>query len=240
MPVAALILVEPAQPGNLGAVLRVAANFGVAAVELVRPRIDPDDPEVAAWACGGDALLRVRQHQDLARAAAGYRTLVGTSSGRGRNKLPVIGPRELAHEVARRGRSDLALLLGNETTGLKRHHLDRCDLVVRVPTRPELPVLNLAQSAAILLGYLAVELELEAEADAGPTPATLAEVDHLVDHLRTSLTAIGFLDPVNPDRILRKLRRLLGRAGVTSNEVNILRGMCSQIDWAASQLPKPE
>ena len=51
-------------------------------------------------------------------------------------------------------------------------------------------------------------------------------------HLRRTLTEIGYLDPVNPDRILRKIRRVFGRAGLTDNEVAIFRGICRQIDWA--------
>jgi tRNA C32,U32 (ribose-2'-O)-methylase TrmJ len=49
------------------------------------------------------------------------------------------------------------------------------------------------------------------------------------------LLAIGFLDPKSPQRILRKLRRLFGRAGVTGNEVRILRGICRQMEWAAGR-----
>jgi tRNA/rRNA methyltransferase len=52
-------------------------------------------------------------------------------------------------------------------------------------------------------------------------------------HLGATLGRIGFLDPVHPERILRKIRRMLGRAGVTDNEVAILRGICRQVDWAA-------
>ena len=56
-------------------------------------------------------------------------------------------------------------------------------------------------------------------------------------HLRESLLTIGFLDPKSPQRILRKVRRLFGRAGITDNEVKILRGICRQMDWAARAQP---
>lgn len=234
VPVAALIAVETGQQGNLGALLRVAANFGLTHVELVRPLVSPDDPEVLSWACGARDRLTVSVYGSLADAGAPYRTLVGTTSGRGRDKQPVIGPRELVDEVSRRGAGTTALVLGNETWGLRREDLDRCDLVVRVPTHPEFPVLNLAQSAAVLLGHLAIELD---ETPSGtPPPAAAWDVDDLFAHLRRSLLAIGFLDPANPERILRKLRRMLGRAGVTANEVNTLRGICRQLDWVAGRL----
>jgi len=51
-------------------------------------------------------------------------------------------------------------------------------------------------------------------------------------HLHTTLADIGYLDPVNPDRILRKIRRVFGRAGITENEAIIFRGICRQVEWA--------
>jgi len=231
MPVDAVILVGTSSAGNLGAALRVAANFGVSRVELVEPLVAPDGPEVARWACGARDHLELGRHPSLVEAAAPYRTLVGTASGRGRDNLPVIPPREAVELLSRRDPRGLALVFGNETRGLSREDLDRCDLVVRIPTSPEFPVLNLTQSIAILLAYLS--MELEPPPPGLPEPAPEATVAALMEHLREALLEIGFLDPANPWRILRKIRRLLGRAGATSNEVAILHGMCRQMIWAS-------
>lgn len=225
-----MILVEPSLPGNLGAAIRVAANFGVGAVELVRPDVDPSDPEVVAWACGGHQQLAVRVHGSLAEAAAPYRTLVGSASGRGRENQPMVTPRQAARELSVRGVASAALVFGNETSGLRREDIDRCDAVVRIPTATGFPVLNLTQSVAILLAYLS--MEVDPPPAEGPEPAPQEAVAGLMDHLAATLSTIGFLDPASPDRILRKLRRLFGRAGITPNEVAILRGICRQIDWA--------
>lgn len=236
MPVGALVLVETSLPGNLGAALRVAANFGITRVELVRPHVAPDDPEVLAWACGASAHLEVRVHEDLDAAAEEYRTLVGTASARGRDNLPVLAPPELVAALAPRPLGTTALTFGNETRGLTRRDLDRCDLVVRIPTRTRFPVLNLAQAVAALTSYLSIELEPLAGTVA--PPANQAAVGALMAHLERSLLTIGFLDPANPRRILRKLRRLLGRAGVSDDEVAILHGICRQMEWAAHVDPE--
>ncbi|MCG6962391.1 MAG: RNA methyltransferase [Acidobacteria bacterium] len=241
MPVAALVLVETSLPGNLGAAFRVAANFGVGRIELVQPHVEPDDPEVLAWACGALDLLEVQVHGTLDAAAAPYRTLVGTASARGRDNLPVLTPPELVAALATRSPEATALLFGNETRGLPRRALDRCDLVARIPTQPGFPVLNLAQAIAALIGYLAIELA-PSTGTVDP-PADQAAVNALMSHLEQSLLTIGFLDPVNPQRILRKLRRLLGRAGISDDEIAILHGICRQMEWAANaepgELPAP-
>jgi TrmH family RNA methyltransferase len=235
MPVAAVILVEPALPGNLGAAIRVAANFSVPRMELVRPLLELDDPEIQRWACGGRERLEIGQWQSLPEAASKYRTLVASASGRGRENQPLVGPREALSELERRGLTETALVFGNETSGLRRDDLDRCDLVIRIPTVPEFPVLNLTQTIAILLGYLSIEADpgpIE-----GPVPAPSDHIEELMQHLQEALSAVGFLDPLSPQRTLRKLRRLFGRAGITDNEVAILRGICRQMLWAARTGP---
>jgi TrmH family RNA methyltransferase len=233
MPVGAVILVETSLPGNLGSAIRVAANFGVRTVELVRPAVDPNDPEVRSWACGGHELVTVRVHDSLDHASALYRTLIGSASGRGRDNQPVVTPREAFDELRARGGETTALVFGNETSGLRRDDIDRCDLIVRIPTAEQFPVLNLAQSIAILVAHLS--MQLEPPPPTAPEPAAQEEIAGLMLHLKDTLVTVGFLDPVSPDRILRKLRRLFGRAGITSNEVAILRGVCRQVDWAVGR-----
>lgn len=236
MPVATVILVEPSGAANLGAVLRVAANFGLPSVRLVRPSVDLDDPDVAAWACGGGERVALSVHAGFDAAAGDCRLLAATVSGRGRSALPTITPAELAVLVAERGREATGLVFGNETSGLPRHLVDRADVAVRIPTEAGFPVLNLAQAVGILLAALATGTPPAATAT--PDLATQAEVAQLMDHLEETLLAIGFLDPTSPQRILRKLRRLFGRAGVTANELAILRGICRQVLWARQQPPE--
>lgn len=57
----------------------------------------------------------------------------------------------------------------------------------------------------------------------------------MFQHMRSTLTDIGFLDPQNPDHILRSFRRIFGRAGLNDREVRILRGLWSRLDWLNNQ-----
>ncbi len=213
----------------------MAANFAVPRVVLVRPRPTPADPEVRAWACGAEAYLEIVRCDTLQEALAGATTVVGTASGRGRDNLPVLGPSQLVQRLEQRS-GPITLVFGNETRGLSREALDSCDLVLRIPTNPEFPVLNLVQAMGISLAFLARDLSHTPLPDA-EEPAGHAAVEALMAHMERALLAIGFLDPVNPRRILRKLRRLLGRAGATPKEITILHGICRQMLWAASRNP---
>ncbi len=233
MPVAAVILVEPSGAANVGAVLRVAANFSVPLVHLVRPVVDPTHPDIAAWACGAEQFVDIRRDASFEDSAGGYHLVAATVSGRGRSRLPVVDPAELRALVAERGADATALVFGNETSGLPRRLLDRADIAVRIPTRAEFPVLNLAQAVGILLAGLA--MDATAARTRTSDLASQQEIQQLMSHLRTALLEIGFLDPESPERILRKLRGVFGRAGLTTNELAILRGVCRQMIWARRQ-----
>jgi tRNA/rRNA methyltransferase len=53
--------------------------------------------------------------------------------------------------------------------------------------------------------------------------------------MERTLLRIGFLNPENPAHIMMTLRRILSRAELDRREVAVMRGMMSQIDWAAGE-----
>ncbi|HKL48876.1 MAG TPA: RNA methyltransferase, partial [Desulfuromonadales bacterium] len=65
--------------------------------------------------------------------------------------------------------------------------------------------------------------------------APVEEVEALFVHMRKSLLDIEFLDPANPDHIMRGLRRIFGRSGLSSRDIRILRGLFSRIDWVEAE-----
>ena len=103
MSVGGLILVEPSLAGNIGAALRVSANFGIKRIDLVRPAIDADDPEVRRWACGAEQRIECRHWDSFQDAAAHYHTLAASASARGRRNLPVLTPPDAIRDLVDRG-----------------------------------------------------------------------------------------------------------------------------------------
>ncbi len=60
----------------------------------------------------------------------------------------------------------------------------------------------------------------------------------MYQHLQQALLAIGFLQQDTTETMMRRLRRLLGRAALTSEEVKIFRGIARQSLWIAQQAGK--
>jgi tRNA/rRNA methyltransferase len=58
----------------------------------------------------------------------------------------------------------------------------------------------------------------------------------MFQHMRRTLLSIDYLDPQNPEHILRTFRRIFGRTGLNEREVRILHGLWSRIDWLDGEL----
>jgi tRNA/rRNA methyltransferase len=215
-------------------------NMGFSELRLVYPEGGSEhlsDPARRMSAGSEDILEQAEVFPSLGEALADFQLVAGCTARKGQGRNPLLDPRGLREHAARQGpETRFGIVFGREDRGLTNAELDLCHLVVTVPTAPEHPSLNLAQ-AVLLVCY---ELRGGAEAGDPDTPAqgsraTSEELEELYQHARTVLLRVGFLDPQNPDRILRVLRRLLGRAGPDSREVTILRGILRQMDWYADQ-----
>ncbi len=93
---------------------------------------------------------------------------------------------------------------------------------------------------------VAYELRLVALRPVAPgpqvVPADHAAREALYTHLEQALRAIGFVTPETAESIMRRMRRLFGRARLSEDDAKMLRGLARQILWAAGQarLPIPQ
>ena len=61
-----------------------------------------------------------------------------------------------------------------------------------------------------------------------------AAVEAFYRHLESALIAIDYLDPAHPKKLMPRMRRLFARSGLERAEVELLRGVCRQIELAAA------
>jgi TrmH family RNA methyltransferase len=229
------VLVEPQSGGNVGAAARALKNLGYSRLDLVRPRCDPFGAEARALAVdAADVLERAGVHGSLDDALEGALTVVGTSARTGKHRRPhrrldAFGP-ELARLAAA---GPLAAVFGRERHGLSDAELDRCTHLVHFPSSPDYPSFNLAQSVLLVAYTLRVEAERRAPEPPPDPPADHATREAMFAHLEAALAAIGYLHEDTVVPMMRRLRRLLGRAELTATEAAILRGIARQTLWAA-------
>src|SRR6185503_2790919 len=130
-----IVLIEPREAGNVGAVARVMKNFGFDDLWIVgeHPQLLP----VAGWWASGadDLLARARFGATLHDALADAHLTVATTSMRGRTTPPDFTPHALVAEIASLSADQtLALVFGREDSGLTREELALCQRTASIPT----------------------------------------------------------------------------------------------------------
>jgi tRNA/rRNA methyltransferase len=228
----AVVLSRTSHPGNIGAAARAMKTMGLGDLVLVAPRHFPHPEAVALAAGAADVLERARVVPTLADALAD-RTLAIGFSARGRDlSHPARDWRAAAPEaVAATADGLVALVFGNETSGLSNDELLACQRHACIPANPDYASLNLAAAVQVAC----YELALAADAFAVPErprrmPATGADLEALHARLQEVLVASGFLDPAEPGRLDERMRRLASRLDLEAEEVAILHGMLESLE----------
>jgi TrmH family RNA methyltransferase len=227
-----IVLVEPSHPGNIGAVARAMKNMGLEHLVLVGPRQFPHSEAIARASGADDVLARARVVATLGEAIAGCGFIVATTSRVRDQYFRVADVREGAQRIlAQSRRGPAAVLFGSERAGLTNEQLEGAHLLIRIPASDRYPSLNLAMAVQIVAYELfrARGIEIDTAPAAGPL-ADPAEMEKLYEHLAQVLEEIDFRDRTQGGtHLMARLRRLLQRAVLDRNEVNILRGILTAV-----------
>lgn len=237
-----IILVKPQGPINIGSVCRVMMNFGFTRLRLVAPNRNYRSLPAKKMALSAFPVLEAAGvFEDLASALADIRVSFGTTRRFGKYREHYFTPAAAAGKLREySGDTPAALVMGPEDNGLETKDLDLCTHLITIPTHDGFPSMNLSHALAILLYEIAASPPpVPAQTRIpGKKPASSHEIEHMMAHMKETLLSIDFLDPQNPDHLLRVFRRIFGVSGLTSREVNILQGLMSRIDWTENERRK--
>ena len=232
------MLVEPAGPLNVGSVARLCANYNIEDLRLVAPRCDPGDPEAVRMAVHGDVVL---QHASifpsLLEAVADCAQVVASCGRIDHGEIPLQSPEEIAPWIQESRSQGLrsALVFGREDRGLSNQELLISHRIVKLHTGDIYPSLNLSHAVAVVLHELERERRLQTKPDAplSETPASAPELDGCLRDAEDLLLEVGFLLEHTARARMAKVKGLVQRALIRSDEVALLRGMVRQLRWAA-------
>ena len=233
-----IVLVQPSHPGNIGAAARAMKTMGLSRLVLVAPKAFPHAEATALAAGAGDVVDAAAVHATLPDAIADCRLVLGATARRRDVPMEEIDPREAAARVVAAAREghEVALVFGNERTGLENDEIKRCQAAVLIPSDPEFASLNLAQAVQVL----AYEVRIALLAGASPLPAqksdrpaSSAELDVFFEHLEKTLDAIDFHKGRAPTTVMLRLRRLYLRAQPDERELRILHGILTDTERMA-------
>ncbi len=237
-----IILVEPQGPINIGSVCRAMMNFGFTKLRLVNPTkhyksLMAKKMSLTAFNVLENALI----FDDLAAALFDIQIAFGTTRRFGKYRNNFFTPSNAAKKMNQEYQDvHCALVMGPEDTGLETKDLDLCQHFITIPTNDGYPSMNLSHALSVLLYEVSLKSDIEGKFS-DPAPKKLAsgdEIEQMFAHMRESLVSIDFLNPTNPDHLLRTFRRIFGAADLTSRDVKIIRGMMARIDWTEKQRRK--
>lgn len=240
------VLVETSRAGNVGSAARAMKTMGFSELVLVCPR-DPNvlqDAEAIALASGAtDVLARARIVDSLDEALSGCHFSAALSARLREFSPPQYEPRALAAQLACDEGLKAALVFGNERFGLSNEQVGKCSALVTVPANPAYSSLNLSQAVQVLAYECRMAALDEPRSSSGigfrGQPAGSEQIEGMFRHLERALVEIEFLDPANPKKLMPRLRRLFARTQLEVEEVNILRGIATQLIERRQRIRKP-
>jgi tRNA/rRNA methyltransferase len=243
------ILIQTSHAGNVGAAARAMKTMGFDDLVLVAPRWTNvlRREETIQRASGAlDVLEKCRIVDTLDEALDGMTHLCATAMTPRDFGPPTITPREHFAQLVASMRdfqqlpeaddgagpavqTGVAFLFGSERFGMRNDDVYRCHACLSIPSNPQFGSLNIG--AALQVIAYDWRLALGGFADAPPLPesnaklADAAQVGGMLTHLEQALVAIEFLDPAAPKKLMPRLNALFNRAGLTQEEIHILRGV---------------
>ena len=234
-----VVLVNTSHPGNIGAAARAMKNMGLSKLTLVQPVDFPSGVAVGRAASALDILESARVVDTLQEAVTDCGLVIGASARSRRIPWPMLSPEHCAAKVVQEQKLNrVALVFGREDAGLNNEELQLCHFHVQIPADEVYSSLNLAAAVMVICYELRkASLALEGQQSQAEDEfwdqekATGEQVEHFYEHLERVMIAIDFHDPDNPRQLMQRMRRLFSRIRIDVMEMNILRGILSNIEY---------
>ena len=227
-----IVLCRASEPGNVGAVCRVMKNMGLSRLRMVAP--EPLDEEIILTRAihARDIWENARFFDSLAAASTDCSLVVGTTRRRGKKRKGVtLDPRALVEwlgggrlgQTAKYG--TLALVFGNERTGLNDEELNFCSVASHVPVSEDFPSLNLSHAVQIYAYelFLAFGGVSENPVKGAWAPLERPVAEALTAEITGALAELGFYKRPGREEQTRFLRDVICRAGLTEREGRYLK-----------------
>lgn len=222
-----VILIEPENEGNIGAICRSMKNFGLKELILIDPKCK----------IGQDVRNRAKHSQDVVRnikikdkkylKKMDY--LIGTTAKLGTDyNIPrlALSAEQLADKIKGK-KGNIAILFGRESIGLTNKEISECDFVVTIPGNKKYPTLNISHAATIIF------YELFKKFGKGKTgKVTLVsrkEKEQMTKMLNKVLDNMEFATKEKKETQKTLWKKLIGKSFMTKREAFALMGFLRKI-----------
>ena len=229
-----IVLCETSHPGNIGSVARAMKTMGFSDLYLVNPKDFPSS-HAEALACGAEDILQnATKVTSLEGALEKINHVIGFTARKRELTQPHKNVRDLSKQLINEAsKNKIAIIFGNEKNGLSNLELQHCQSLGFIDANSKYSSLNLAHAVQIVCHEIRMMGELPVK-NKILNQVAKKYVSHDIQngfykHLEEILDEIGFLKKIQADRLMMRLRLLFNRTKMEKEEVNILRGILSEI-----------
>ena len=215
-----IVLDRPEESRNVGAVCRAMANNGIHDLRIVGEKELFDDTRVRILAIHADTIWDKAQFfPSITQATADCVMSAGTTRRRGqKRKGKLLLPEEFT-DIADKTNGKIAVVFGNERTGLTDDEILECTMGVTIPSSEEFASLNLSHAVQIMCYHL---FRATRKDFAGYTPIPLERLDKTVTTVTDNLEKIGFFSRTGKPEMAQFWRTILSRAALSEGEAQYI------------------
>lgn len=233
-----IVLDHPDESRNIGAACRAMANNDISDLRIVGNINDYDIEHVHVLAIhAGPIFDNAKFYNSIREATADCSICAGTTRRRGKKRGKLLLPEEFAKMAgdvlqnqtdASKGdvsenSTKVAVVFGNERTGLTDEQLDECNVGVCIPSSEDFGSLNLSHAVQIISYHLFRENMNETKGERrGFTPLTLDRVDKTVKVITDNMQKMGFFKMPGRKDMENFWRSILSRASLSEGEAQYL------------------
>ena len=235
-----IILVEPNGPLNVGNVARLCANFEVDELRIVSPQCDIFSAEAKKMALKGQIYIEKCKIFKTIYESIKDCDLVFATCGRIDNSPELFceSPDEISNWISNFNNiNNLAVIFGREDRGLTNQELLFAQKVINIKTSYNYPSLNLSHAVSIILYELNKFSKNKAKKNAKVYElASSRQIYDSFSEIEELLIKIGYLFEHTSKARISKFKKYISKSQTSSDELNILRGIIHQMNWALENL----
>lgn len=233
-----IILLYPKRSGNVGSIARVMKNFCLTKLRVVSKRRILSTFETKKMAVHAyDVIKNAETFNSLDKAISDLSVVIGATGKFHKDAPTEIDTNFFNKFLSLSEKNKVGILFGPEDRGLSNEELAMCSYTLTLPANPDYPSLNLSHAVGIVAWELFKNIESERPKKIRKL-VTKENMERLYERMQDVYTEIGFLDKINPARIMKALRSMYDRVEISDRELRILLGILKQTKWYIEYLKK--
>ncbi|OJF76281.1 MAG: RNA methyltransferase [Treponema sp. CETP13] len=223
-----IVLCHPDSSQNIGSICRAMLNMGITQLRIIGDKTDYDSKEIRKLSIHAYQLwLEAKFFPSLQKATNDCVLTAGTTRRKGKNRKPwFLYPEEFSEKINTISQGNIAIIFGNERTGLTDEELDLCTLGVTIPSSPEFSSLNLSHAVQIITYSIFTKATRQSP---GYKPVTLERTNKAVQTINNNLEEINFFKLSGQQKMQRYWTSIISRASLSESELSYLEQIFTKI-----------